>query len=545
MTTVVDAIADGGCGSLTVLGADGRAEELTWAEVHLRARRIAAVLADGGCGRGARVGLLADTSVDLVAALQAVWLAGGAVTVLPAPMGGGRIARHDRIRAVVADAGLDLVVAGEPATPAAVPIAGARVVSQAELVRQSATVAPAPVTRPDPGDLAILQYTSGSTRAPRGVPVTHAHLSANLAGIRRAAEHEADHGGPLLSWLPLYHDMGLVGGLTLPMSCGCALVLVSPIAFMRRPALWLAAVGRYRPTWSGGPTFAFGLLTRLLRASPDADLSSLRQLVVGGEPVDTATMADFLAAAAPRGLDPSVLTPAYGLAESTLAVTYSRRGCGLRLDRVDPVTLETQGRAVAATGDRRSRALARLGPPVPGVSLRVTDRNTGVEVGERQVGHLEVRGPSVVGQYWGDPPPPPGAWFRTGDLGYLAEGDLVVCGREKDIVFAAGRNVYPSDAEVVAAEVPGVRRGGVAAFGVPAPGGDRLVVAVESLSPVPAAVRRSVACAVLGEVGLAPAAVVVLPPRRLPKTSSGKIRRAETRRQYLSGELGHQPEEAT
>jgi fatty-acyl-CoA synthase len=204
---------------------------------------------------------------------------------------------------------------------------------------------------------------------------------------------------------------------------------------------------------------------------------------------------------------------------------------------VDPVVLEREGRAVVASPGGPARALVRLGSPVEGVSLRIADRCTGVELGERLVGHVEVRGASVVGHYWGEPAAPARAWLRTGDLGYLAEGDLILCGREKDVVFAAGRNVYPSDVEAAVAEVPGVRWGGVAAFGVPAPDGDRLVVAVESTGAAPDAVRRAVLGAVRDEVGLTPVAVVILPPRRLPKTSSGKLRRAEVRRQYQCGEL--------
>ena len=566
MRTVVDSIADDpGPGVLTVLDADGDVTELAWSELHLRARRIAAVLLDAGLGPGCRVGLLADTGVDVVATLQAVWLLGGAVTVLPTPAGRDRAARLGQIRAVVADAGLDLVVADslvmpddpgvagglvmpdDPGAAGGLTLAGGSapelvgsgtpVTSLSELVRRSADAAPAEVTRPAPGDLAVLQYTSGSTRLPRGVPVNHAHLAANLAAIRRATGHELDHPGPLLSWLPLYHDMGLIGALALSMSCGCSAVLVSPVLFARRPAVWLTAIHRYRPTWSGGPNFAFGLLARILRGAPSADLSSLRNLVLGGEPVEAATMTAFLAVATRHGLDPSVITPAYGLAESTLAVTCPPRGRGLRFDRIDGAALAVHGRAVPATVDGPSRALVRLGPPVPGVSLRIVDRRTGVEADARSVGRVEVRGASVVGHYWGDAPAPPGAWLRTGDLGYLAEGELVICGREKDVVFVAGRNVYPSDVEAAVADVPGVRVGGVAAFGVTAVGGDRLVVAVESVGRQPDAVRRAVRSAVLDEVGLAPAEVAVLPPRSLPKTSSGKLRRAETRRRYESGEL--------
>jgi fatty-acyl-CoA synthase len=247
-----------------------------------------------------------------------------------------------------------------------------------------------------------------------------------------------------------------------------------------------------------------------------------------------------VAAARPYGLDPSAIAPAYGLAESTLAVTLAPVGTGVQADRIDPGVLEAEGRAVPAGPGRRVRQLVRVGRPVAGTSLRIVDPRSGVPVGERTVGHIEIRGPSVVGHYWGDPPPPAGGWLRTGDLGYLAGGELVVCGRDKDVLFAAGRNVFPQDIEAVAAEVPGVRTGGVAAFGVPGGPADRLVVAVETRVGDPATVRRQVAAAVLGEVGLRPDDVVALPPGRLPKTSSGKLRRAEARRRYLSGQLGPQ-----
>ncbi|MEU6073185.1 AMP-binding protein [Micromonospora sp. NPDC047074] len=536
MRTVVDSIVDRpGDGILTVLAANGETTRRTWAEVHLSARRIAGVLRRDGLGAGCRVGLLADTGVELVAALQAVWLVGGAVTVLPLPPRGGP-GRHELTRAVAADAGFHLVVAADELPAGAVP-PGTPLVSLATLVRRAADAAPAAVARPDPADLAVVQYTSGSTRRPRGVPVSHAHLAANLTAIRHATGHERDHPGPLLSWLPLYHDMGLVGALTMTMTCGCAAVLISPAAFVRQPAVWLAAVRTYRPTWSGGPNFAFGLLTRLLRRSPETDLSSLRQLVSGGEPVDASTVAAFLDEAARHGLDPDVFTPAYGLAESTLAVTCPPRGRGLRVDRVDPDALAERGAAVPATRGGRQRALVRLGHPVPGASVRIVDRRTGAELGERRVGHVEVAGPSVVGRYWGEPATAPGGWLRTGDLGYLVDGELVVCGREKDLVIVAGRNVHPADVEAAAAVVPGVRAGGVAAFGVPSPGGERLVVAVETTDARPEVLCRAVRAAVVDGVGVTPAEVCAVPPRRLPKTTSGKLRRAEARRLYQRDEL--------
>lgn len=536
---MVDAIVnEPGQGSLTVIDAHGVVTGSNWTAVHRRARQLAAVLNGYGLGPGCRVGLLADTSVDLVATVQAVWLAGGAIAMLPLPAVRNRRAFPARTHAMITDAGLDLVVVGDP-VPTVDPVpTGTAVVRLDELTEVAAGRAPATPHLPDPDDLAILQYTSGSTRVPRGVPVRHAHLAANLAAIRQAMEHSSDHPGPMLSWLPLYHDLGLIGSLALPMACGCPVVLLSPVAFAGRPAIWLDAMTRYRPTASAAPNYGFALLTRLLRGQPDADLSSLRCLLSGGEPVSPHTMRAFLDAARPYGLDPSVVMPAYGLAEATLAVTLSPRGRGMRVDDVDPVALELLDRAVRPAATGLSRGLVRLGAPVPGVSVRIVDRRTSAQVGDRRVGHIEISGPSVVGHYLGDPQPPPGTWLRTGDLGYLADGELIVCGREKDVLIAAGRNIYPQDIEAAAQEVPEVRPGGVATFGIPAESGDRVVVVIESRTSRPQEIRQAVMSAVLREVGIA-AEVAVLAPGQLPKTSSGKLRRAEARRQYLCGELSH------
>jgi fatty-acyl-CoA synthase len=523
MRTVVDAISDraGGTGTLTLLDSTAQVvEALPWQAVHERARRMSAILSAHGLGPGCRVGLVGDTSTDLVAALQAVWLTGGAVTLMPPHGRGGSDAHASYLRAVVADAQLDLVISDEDH-------AEARTLTLAALANRAQTAAAARPYRPLSSDLALLQYTSGSTRTPRGVPVTHGHLAANIEAIKVALRHE--HPSRMLSWLPLYHDMGLVAFLTMPMACGCPLVLQSPAAFARRPASWLDAMSRYRITMSGAPNFAYALMTGLLEAGIDLDLSSVRCLVSGGEPVDAAMMARFAAAAGPHGLDPGALVPAYGLAEATLAVTVSPFSRGVLVDPVDPGVLETEGRAVP--GDR---PLVRVGNPVPGTSVRVVDRADGGPVGERIVGHIEVCGPSVVGHYWGEPEPPAGSWLRTGDLGYLADGELVVCGREKDVLFAAGRNVFPQDVEAVAGSVDGVRPGGAVAFGLP---GERLVVAVEARAGDAARVRQEVSAMVLDAVGLAPVDVPVVAYGRLPKTSSGKLRRAEARRRYVSGEL--------
>ncbi len=524
MRTIVDAIQAYGqdTGKLAILGDDGAvAEELPWRAVHERATRMACVLADAGVARGSRVGLLGDTGMDLVAAIQAVWLTGAAVTVLPPPGRGG-----ENLRAIAADARPHLIIS-DRGDAGAMPLAELAKNANEHTGRSTLDL-------PGPQDLAVLQYTSGSTRNPRGIPVTHGHLAANIDAIRAATNHEALHRGRALSWLPLYHDMGLIGFLALPMSCGCPLMLQSPAAFARRPGGWLQAMSRHRITASGAPNFAYGLVTRLLSAGMDIALDSVRFLLTGGEPVDPAAMRAFCAAAQPYGLDPGVIVPAYGLAEATLAVTFPPLGAGVRVDRVDAGALERDGLAVP---DADGRALVRVGAPVAGTGLRVVDPRDGQPVGPRTVGRIELRGPSVVGHYWGEPAPPPGSWLGTGDLGYLADGELVICGREKDVLFAAGRNIYPQDIEAAAAEVPGVRTGGVAAFGVPGRRGDRLVIAVEARGGDREAIRRAVARAVLSEVGLAPYAVLALPAGRLPRTSSGKLRRAEARRLYQCGDL--------
>jgi fatty-acyl-CoA synthase len=542
MRTVVDAIVDSraNAGTLTVLAASAEpAEVVSWRDLSERAKRMAAVLAGAGLGPGCRVGVLGASSVPLAAAVQAIWFTGGAVTVLPP---GAGAARAGHLLAIIRDAGLDAVLVDRSGAAVAGALPAATQVMPLESVTERAdAAAPAVPHRPGPTDLAVLQYTSGSTRAPRGVPVSHGHLAANLDAMMDRLDHGSWHPGRWLSWLPLYHDMGLVAFFTLPVSCGCSLILQPPGHFARRPSSWLEAMSRYRITISGAPNFAYALMTRLLAGEPrgDLDLASVRFLVTGGEPVDAAMMARFAAAAGRRGLDPAALMPAYGLAEATLAATLTRPQAGLSVDRIDPVALEARGVAAVAGDGVPARELVRVGAPVGSASVRVVDRYTGEPVPDRSVGHIELRGESVVGYYWGDPRPAPDAWLRTGDLGYLTgDGELVVCGREKDILFAAGRNVFPQDVEAVAEEVPGVRPGGAAAFGLPGGDGDRLVVAVESRNRDSATVRQGVAAVVLAEVGLAPKDVVVVPYGHLPKTSSGKLRRTETRRRYLSGELG-------
>ncbi|HZM76621.1 MAG TPA: AMP-binding protein, partial [Candidatus Limnocylindrales bacterium] len=468
----------------------------------------------------------------------AVWLRGAAFTILPPPGRTGREAHLAKLRAILADSRPGLVIGD--GIPGAVTVES--------IVAQAVTAPMAEAVQPGPEDLAVLQYTSGSTSNPRGVPVTHGNLAANLDAIEAAIGSDLldPATNRWLSWLPLYHDMGLIGFLTLPMTRGCPLVLQSPLAFALRPAAWLERLTKDSATVTGAPNFAYALMAQLLEVGCGADLSSVKRMFSGGEPIDAAMMRRFTAAARPHGLDPNAVVAAYGLAESTLAVSF----CPLAVDEVNRESLEREGFALPSA---RGRALVRVGRAVSGTQIRITN-SEGEQAAVRVVGHIEVCGPSVVAGYWGEPPRPT-PWLRTGDLGYLTgDGELVVCGRAKDVLFAAGRNIYPQDVEAAAVGVPGVRAGGAAAFGIPASYelgsgsggsggsggfgmGDRLVVAVEARAGDDAGLRRAVALAVVSQTGMAPADVVTLRFGRLPKTSSGKLRRAETRRRYLAGEL--------
>lgn len=559
MRDVVSAVianADRG-GTLTMLDGGGVEVRVGWDEVHARARTMATVLTDQDVGPGSRVGLLGDSSIDLVVTVQACWLVGASVTMLAPPMRRVDAAYLDQQRRVCEQARFSLVVVDEVAA-AAVPTMRSyvRVTTLVELVAWAADSEPAQVRRPELDDLAVLQYTSGSTSAPRGVPVTHRHLAANLSAITSATRHHP--GVRMVSWLPLYHDMGLVGYLILPMSSGCSLTLLSPRSFVARPALWLKALSRYRATNTAAPNFAYNLAAQFLAAAAgpgrggdageaELDLSSLEFVLCGSEPISVTTMERFVATAGAFGLDRRRLVCAYGLAEATLAVTFSPLGTGIRVDVIDAGRQENDGVAVPPVAGGRERRLVRLGSPVLGTEVRVVD-GRGTPVRDRHVGEIQVRGPSVVGRYWGEPSTTVDGWLGTGDLGYLAEGDLVVCGRVKDVIFAAGRNLYPQDIEWLVSTSPHVHGGKVAAFGVPDPEArhpDRLVVAVESRQGVGqrdhTVVRDAVTSAVAAGTGLRPSDVVVLAPGRLPKTSSGKLRRQEARRRYLAGEWSARP----
>jgi fatty-acyl-CoA synthase len=506
------------------------------------ARAVAAGLQARGIGPGDHVALLGPTTRAFVTTIEAVWLCGATLVVLPLPMRLGSIeefAAATRSRMVAADVHLVAVDAdlapfldSEPGDPPTVLLSD--LAGDAAAFRRPAY---------DPDAVAVLQFTSGSTADPKGVVLPNRTICANLDAVATAARLDP-RSDVLVSWLPLYHDMGLVGFLMLPLTTGTPLVLGAPQDFLAAPLRWMEWISRYGGTATAGPNFAYVLATRALRTASDLDLSTLRIALNGAEPVDPDSVERFVAEAARHGMDPGAVFPAFGMAEVMIGGAFQEPGLGLRTDVVDRRVLETERYAAPVGGDADgARRLAVLGRPLPGLEFRICDPETGELRREREVGELQIRGTSVTPGYYGNAEATAamfvdGGWLRTGDLAYLLDGELVVCGRIKDVIIVGGRNVFPEDVEKAVATVDGVRAGNVIAFGVEGRRGkEGLIVVAESKDADVEACRRTVAERVREAVGLPAREVVLVAPGTLPKTSSGKLQRSLCKQRYLDEAL--------
>jgi len=519
----------------------GSPDRLSWAELNDEARAVAANLQARGIVAGSHLSVLAPTSRALVTFMQATWLAGATLIVLPLPMRLGSLEEFTlQTRSRVRNADTDLLVIDADLAPfvEADPSDPTTVVLQ-DLLGGDPSAYARPQVAPD--DLAILQFTSGSTAEPKGVMIPHRIICANHdAMIERANLTDAD---VLVSWLPLYHDMGLVGLLLLGMANGVDLVLGAPQDFLADPGRWMEWIHTYRGTATAGPNFSWVLAARALRRRKEPlDLSSLRIGLNGAEPVDPATVRDYIAAGAAHALRPGAVFPAFGMAEVAIGGTFPDPMAGLRTDAVDAAVLEAEGRAVPVSpADETARELVKLGRVLGGMDLRIVDPE-GTVLAEREVGELQIRGTSVTPGYYRNEAATrelfAGDWLRTGDLAYLVEGDLVICGRMKDLIIVGGRNVHPQDVERVVATVDGVRAGNVIAFGVEGRHGkEGLVVVAESRADDPAALADTVGVRVREAIGIPARDVAFITPGTLPKTSSGKLQRALCRERYLDGTL--------
>ncbi|WP_100482186.1 fatty acyl-AMP ligase [Mycobacteroides abscessus] len=472
----------------------------TWKQVHERAKQVAGGLAGAGLGPDDAIGMLVGMPVEIAPAIQAVWMRGASLTMLhqPTPRTDLAVWAEDTLK-VVDMIGAKAVIVSAP-FDAAAPVLEEKGVIVVH-IKDLWDADPIEPLEADEDSVALMQLTSGSTGSPKAVKITHRNLYANAHGMYVASKYKPEI-DVMVSWLPLFHDMGMVGFLTVPMFFGAELVKITPMDFMRDVLLWGRLIDKYKGTMTAAPNFAYSLFAKRLRnqAKPgDFDLSTLRFVLSGAEPVDPAVVEDLCDAGKPFGFKPSAMVPAYGMAETALAVSFSE---------------------VEASG-------------------LVVDEDLNV-LPARGVGVIELRGESVTPGYvtMGGflAAQDENGWYNTGDLGYLTEkGHVVVCGRVKDVIIMAGRNIYPTDIERAAGRVDGVRPGCAVAVRLEAgvdPKNQRetFAVVVESNAfENPDEVRRieqQVAHEVVAEVDVRPRNVVVLGPGSIPKTPSGKLRRS-------------------
>lgn len=525
---------------------------ITYRDLLGSASRVAAGLAARGLRRGQTVALMLPTGHDYVASFFGVVMAGGIPVPIypPARLAGiedhlkrhiGILSNADAALLITVDAAKAVAVLLQAALPSL-----AAVITPTELYALAPRGrAPDAGYRPQTNDIAFIQYTSGSTGAPKGVVLTHANLLANIRALVQAAR-----AGPedrFVSWLPLYHDMGLIGAWFGSMYVGIELILMSPLSFLVRPALWLETISRHRGTISAAPNFAYELCVRHVgnEAMAGLDLSSWRLALNGAEPISAATLDAFGGRFAPCGLRRAALTPVYGLAECSVGLAFPPPGRGPRIDHIlrEPFVRE---RVAAPAPDSSAGAVPMVccGYPLPGHEVRIVD-DTGVELPERRIGRLEFRGPSATCGYYRNPEATRNlihnGWLDSGDEAYMADGEVVIAGRVKDLIKRGGRNLYPYDLEAAIGKVPGIRKGCVAVFASPDPatGSERLVVVAETGVP-PAEherLRRTLNGVAIDVIGSPPDDIVLAPPHAVLKTSSGKIRRLASRQAYEQGTL--------
>jgi fatty-acyl-CoA synthase len=407
--------------------------------------------------------------------------------------------------------------------------------------------AASPPPKISPYDTLFLQFTSGSTAEPKGVVVTHESMVANVKAVifdGLEAKTEKDIG---VSWLPLYHDMGLIGFVLAPLLVRIAIVFIPTMEFVRRPTLWMDVVSRHRGTLTFAPNFAFARVTKRAGDKDLArwDLSCLRVVGCGAEPIHAGTMQAFVDKFSRAGMKPEAMLPCYGMAEATLAMSFVGHEDRIKVDVIDADRCHENQRAVPAKNGAATLALVSCGKAFPGHEIGIFDEE-GRRLPERRIGEIRFRGPSVTAGYYENLEATrkaflPDGWLCTGDLGYLAGGEVYISGRRKDILIVHGRNYYPQGIEWQVEEVEGIRKGNVVAFSVPGEGSEEVVVVAETTEADPAkrlALGQRVKSHLNGTLSLVPADVVLLGVGQLPKTTSGKLQRRKTREQYLKETLG-------
>jgi len=546
-------------GPATNSTASGSEVTFSYTAIERASSRYGGALQALGLKRGDRVALVLPQSEDFVLCFFGAIRAGIIPVPIYPPLGLGQLQGYlDNTRHIVGKSGaralvttsqikrlLGTVQAACPALEEVVAVEGIR--ESLEALRPEKIAME---------DIAFLQFTSGSTSRPKGVSITHANLAANIRCIMEQGLHIRTGEDVGVSWLPLYHDMGLIGFVLAPVMHQVSSVFLPPLLFLKRPASWLQAITRHKGTIAYAPNFAYALSVKRIREKDleGVDLSSWRVAGCGAEPIRPETLEAFAGAFETVGFRKSAFLPSYGMAEATLAIAFTPAGQGMHALTVDGPRLWADGVA-EVTSDETDDAvrLVSCGPKFEGHELAIfetDDLASETPLDENRVGEIRISGPSVMAGYWEDVERTreafAGPFLRTGDLGFLRDGSVYICGRLKEVVIVNGRNYYPQDLEWEASKVAGVRKGNVIAFGARDPTGierdrERVVVAFEmqySDEPERAhAVAQDVRKAVQEGLGLTIDDVVPVAAGALPKTSSGKLQRAKTRELYEAGEL--------
>jgi fatty-acyl-CoA synthase len=525
---------------------EGTERFISFHEIYRETSRRGAALTDRGLVKGDRLALVIPEGDEFVLSFLGAIMAG----IVPVPMYPQLSFRnvdtyHETVAHIVRASGAKAILTAKSMRPFLEPVLNKVDVKGGLLTvddLESTGTTEIEVSSIRPEDLAFLQFTSGSTSRPKGVMVTHANLAANseafmIHGLGK--DSSFDKG---VSWLPLFHDMGLIGFVIGPLFTDIPVVFLPTASFVRSPRIWLDAIHKHRGTITYAPNFAFALVAKRLKEKDVStlDLSCMRITGCGAEPIQAKTLREFSDKLAPAGFDPNSLIPSYGMAEATLAVTFSGRGQGLHTDRVLATALQGREAHPASQGGADSVEIVSCGHPFPGHEVKIVDEE-GRELAERRVGQILTRGPSIAPGYYEEPELTAetfrGGWLHTGDLGYVEGRRLYVCGRIKDIIIIRGRNFYPQDIEWVTSELPGVRRGNAVAFGLEEAGEERLVICVEAFQADAAGLGERVGQAVSDRLGIAVHHVEIVPQGTLPRTSSGKPQRRKTKEMFLDGSL--------
>src|SRR5437016_5919648 len=538
---------------------DQNFHRISYASLDQQARAIAAALQAAGCVPGQKVLLLHQPGADFVTAFYGCLFA-GAVGVTTYLGHRGRLKQGlPKIVELLKDAECNFVLTTAEAAPVFKAAWEEVVGGNQPQVIPTDNISPASADAWNPSAIhretvALLQYTSGSTSRPRGVIITHGNLLHNSGLIQRG--FGADTSSVGISWLPPYHDMGLIGGVLQPVFVGFPVVLIPPFAFLQQPLCWLQTITKIRATITGGPNFAYELCLRKITSEQRStlDLSSWKVAFNGAEPIHADTMKRFSAAFASCGFNSKAFYPCYGLAEATLFVTCGRAMAGPKVLRLDRTALERDTAALGRANSKDAKAVVGCGETAPDQKVVVVDPESRSVCPEKRVGEVWISGPSVSSGYWNRPEETfktfgaycadtgEGPFLRTGDLGFFHQGELFITGRLKDIVIINGRNLYPHDLEITAqASHPGLQPGSGAIFSVEYDGQERLVIAQEvqreALRTDPQQMVSAIRQAMVRDFDVQAYAIVLLKPGQVPKTSSGKIRRALCKSALMSHSL--------